>query len=432
MAVIRRFLFVLCTIMLETMIVKPVQSQIFEPISVALFCTTARMTSRVDPVTTASAFSWFLNDGSQNVNLAVVALSSGTVGVTLRQNAYSGRYNVTNVPMTLDPPDQNFDSILYFDDLMIDETFVFILDPNGRNVRSENVSRERCFYPEDLECTDDCLTSTFCGVSFTKLCKDGRSILQDCPGNFSSCVQCKSSFLDDLNATTDPPTSMVNYSEVVIVQCKPGYEGNDVEYQCNSTLVPVNGINISCSPVQCDQSFLADLNAEVNPSASVIVYSDNVTVQCKPNYVENDVIYQCDAERNLVPVGGVAIKCSDSHIVLIVCCVVGGILIGVGIGLIIYYCVNGQNSPAVLHAALLVMDVRFLLIGVGLVVGLPDDIAAVVCGSIIIAGGIIEGFVSILLFGGCIKSSKEKFAKGERSRSTSIPEETKELATTYH
>ena len=63
-------------------------------------------------------------------------------------------------------------------------------------------------------------------------------------------MSCNTSFLNGLNAEVVPPTSMIDYPEVVSVQCKPGYIGDDVEYQCNSegNLVPVNGMNISCNP----------------------------------------------------------------------------------------------------------------------------------------------------------------------------------------
>ena len=349
----------------EFTLMKPALSQAITSIDCdTSLCTTAAMTAIVTADSSTYHFDWFINDGTGTVNLAFVGLDGyGNVIIVLRNNKYTGRYNVRSVPSVVIPFNTSFRSILRFENVSSNEQFVFIIDPNGLNVRSMDVFRPTCMV-NDTNC-ENCidmpvLQCVFPENSFTKLCEDGKTLNVTCPLNTDDfdpkmcnpqpvSGPCDASFLDALNAEVVPPTSMVDYSEVVTVQCKPGYNGEDVEYQRNSeeNLAPVNGMNLTCEPGE-------------NPG------------------------------------------------VLLGCCISGGLVALSGIGLILYFsCCEKNSTPAVRNAALFVMGVGFLLIAVGLVVGLPDVLAAVVCGSIIMAGGIIEGFVGILLFGGCIKSGKK-------------------------
>ena len=82
------------------------------------------------------------------------------------------------------------------------------VDLNISQTQEINVSVLTCSFPKDDYCRNNCLSKSFCQTNFTKLCKDGRLLVQDCPADIRAVefVHCRVGFDIQKDVSSDPST----------------------------------------------------------------------------------------------------------------------------------------------------------------------------------------------------------------------------------
>ena len=331
-----------------------VSCQVFSITSVQFSqCAQVKITARINPTGTNFAFNWLTKPGDRDLRLSShVYSSNGQVSVKKASNSFFSRsnYDVTSNSVH-NSRTTSFVSTLEVRNFPKNRTVEFAVTSGSNEARKEVVAPS-CIFPKDIFCEKNCQLSTPCATNFTKMCLDGKSIVQRCPANVSTAqksmcnevaIACSVTQMRNVHlAPVDKAIERVGLGKILPFECMNGYSGNTAEYNCSerNLFTPISflaectrssyrNVAYTCAVSQMRNQHLAPVDKAIEN----VGLDEVLPFECMDGYSGNTAEYKCTARDLFTPMSRQA-ECSPfsyRNIIYAVIFTVLGLLILSGI-----------------------------------------------------------------------------------------------------
>jgi len=209
-------------------------------------CVQATITARVSSlVGNKFTFNWLARPNTQDLELYQISVDiNGQITMQKSSNSFlaSGNYDVVHTPIE-NSPNSPFDSVLTIRNFPKNQSVSFAIGSSSNEDR-RTIITPSCTFRRDIYCDNNCRSSTPCSSSFTKVCLDKKSVVQNCPADVSrvqnaTCAEVSivcsiTSMVHDHLAPVGQAIESAGLGDVLPFECMDGYTGEGAEYTCTA------------------------------------------------------------------------------------------------------------------------------------------------------------------------------------------------------